>query len=666
MPSAVVRARERGFTLVEVIIAVLLATAVVSSVALAVAGAGRLVGASKVSANMARASASVFERLESNPGWLQACPLAAGSTSANCTLYAGGGGPVDLGGVAEDDDLDVTWNMSVTGTAVDDPADGLRSDPKGDRDGRVPDHVMVKVELSAPAEHAARLGNPRPIEQTRTFDGKGRMATGSLIVEVCDVLNQVDDRMSVETCSTAGSGSRMADCPPGRCSVFDLVKHNPPSKDVANGSVMVQRYTHPISIRISNGSEVVSGTHLGDGSYVFKNVAAGSWRMLYPATLPNGHPVWAGHVRPSEGSVAVQPDTTSRGLVTYHPGTRGRIQAEFTRRVGMITWKNAQRVQEDFEGDFVWREAPYGCGYPPDAPCPIATKRYQTYYQEDNRAVMKVIQPHRRDEIWGGASHSITLWTRPEAYGRAVDIAASPPVERMAAKKVRARRGSNARHVEQLHGLVSGLHARLQRSGGGGMQLRSDPSRVASSPIWVHPDTGAVNGADPATVLYEGRGECYVAFEGTSFYKGETTYDSNSYDDWGPSNEFVDVEGFGGWRDDSCSMSKLRWKGKVYDCRRVCAYEFCWTKKTQYKSKSGERATATDPWGPDVWRTSANWNVDQKCWGYDPPLACQDWGATVCGPAPEIVHIPARPLACSGCGTTPKKRTRFRAVDLGS
>jgi hypothetical protein len=191
---------------------------------------------------------------------------------------------------------------------------------------------------------------------------------------------------------------------------------------------------------------------------------------------------------------------------------------------------------------------------------------------------------------------------------------------------------------------------------------------VTSGPVWVNADTGAVNGGGARFEL-RGTGECYVAYGGVKFPEGETHYNDSMSDQQlihsAINQDFVEVDGFDGWRDDGCSMSKLRWKGKEYDCIVVCAYRGCWWKWTRYHTHGEARETLDDPWVVDN-DTIGEWHEDQDCKGYDPPLACKDAGALNCGPAPEIIYVPPVPMACDGCGSTPPVASHFNGVNFGS
>ena len=202
-----VRTRSAGFTVVEVIIAMLIVVIVIGALSLFVAGNARTAVASNANDQEQAAAARVFSYIKSNRGWIGTCSTTAGSTCKIAVPAAeqaqllsakalgkecSGASPFEFQ-LNEATATPVESSLSTTG------AQGLGV--------QVPSYWRIDVGVVAPTtcdQH--RLGLPsKPVVYEAAINSDGTQLMGSLTVQVCEVTNQVDVRVDDPTCASSGA-----------------------------------------------------------------------------------------------------------------------------------------------------------------------------------------------------------------------------------------------------------------------------------------------------------------------------------------------------------------------------------------------------------------------------------------------------------------------------
>lgn len=386
-------------TLVEVLIAVLLLSAVVGGLAIAVTSGIRTQSATKSAKSLNGVAQRVFESVRADRGWAQDCETPTACQDVNLVPHvppkvledetvgscssdgssldsnpSSGGLPDGSGSVGAESVSDSSTRgkresdgayrhllTQAVAVPVDSEVDG-KADMDADR--KWPDYYQVRIVVAVDPCAAGRLGNPQPAVFESAVDRDGKVPKGTLVVEVCRATNQVDDRMSIGGCAAgAGDSFTMFDCPPDRSfapaagcpeALDGVAQRHPGSKGTNGGpslSVNLQRHDASFDIVDMNGNRV-TGTSDDEvrrpepGLYEFPNVDAGVYRIqkIVPAsTLQGGGDLelWDTKLIPSvdeDGAgLIVQPEVESRGLITFRPKDTGMLTFDFKRRVSLYT-----------------------------------------------------------------------------------------------------------------------------------------------------------------------------------------------------------------------------------------------------------------------------------------------------------------------------------------
>jgi hypothetical protein len=377
------RVAERAIGVVEIIIAVMLLSIVISGLALAVSGGSKLQQRTTTAERLSLVGQKVFEHLRGDTSWMAPCS----TLDQWCDVSSA----VDRE-VLEDDEFGPGCGGSDTYRhdlvearvmPIDSEVDGKGT---ADRDGTIPDHFRVRVVIGVPSCARDRLGDLQPAVYESAIDPRGRIPKGSLTVEVCAATNQIDDRSSIVGCSVAeGGGFRKQPCP-GASPVF----LGTPAEGCATAfawtsplGISSTRPTPYVSMRRSTanfvvmdaGGGVVARSGDGDvrrpevGLYEFPELPAGTYRLasISPTGIATGMPLWDTKVIPSldstgtGASVIVQPDVRSAAMLAFRPRDAGALTLSFSRRVrshNVVSVRTAEQLAERFIQTSSWEGDP--------------------------------------------------------------------------------------------------------------------------------------------------------------------------------------------------------------------------------------------------------------------------------------------------------------------
>lgn len=346
-PSGGARACAReGFTVIEVIVAMMLILVVAGGVGMAVVGSSKVQGSAKGKTSLNETAQRVFESLRGDRDWMDSC-----RTRSSCDLS----GQVPAG-LLEDRSLgkrcgtgSTTYRHELTtATAwpIDSDVDGTAAD---DADGIVPDYYRIRIVVDVPTCDQVRLGRPLSGIFESAIDEKGRVLKGSVIVEVCRVINQIDDRMSIGGCADP-SRLHMMRCPQlyanndwnpaNKCSrAYSVANAYTPHDTRISTYVAMRHYSTTFELRGPSGSYSSSSARLlSPGVYLFRDLPAGTYQVQDIA-FPNRWELWDAKTIPApnadntEGRITVQPDVQSKALIVMRPKRLGAISMVFYRRV---------------------------------------------------------------------------------------------------------------------------------------------------------------------------------------------------------------------------------------------------------------------------------------------------------------------------------------------
>lgn len=533
-----------GFTIVEVVIAMLLLVVVIGAVAMAAVGSNRVHGRTQVRAKMSATAEQIYERVRSNRTWMAGCRDTC-DLRRHAELDLAELGVVGTQTAAgRSDDGEPTFVLDrVEAQPIDTPADRTG---RRDLDGITPDYYRLKIVLRLQQADMTRLGRQAPLVLESTLDPAGTESRGSLVVQMCTVLNQVDERMSINNCDNPATNLKMADCPRGSrpaCNAYDAVAARTanPFRPTIFVSMRHQRARFTIRGRSAGTSDVRRNQsdavyNAADGTYTFYDLPAGEYRI--DPRPPAGLAVWDSHSIPAAGELAVEERQRSRALVLFRPKSTGTFHLYFQRSTMWFDWSAKSFVKRFPEQTKPYRRTTGDC----TAVCRIwygqthinhtavwryyslttatpkilqGSSEYATYRMDPEPTGRYATQIQGRGTCRNNvySNPTVRVPCRPTPYAWCTNWRSSTPVTPIPCVDITGAKVANYRVTTRptKHTTIAGLPA----------GLNSWPLLVSNSYLrqisagccytWVRPD-GSMLGANSAR--YQGKGECYRRMRG--------------------------------------------------------------------------------------------------------------------------------------------------------
>ncbi len=435
------RSNDAGFTVVEFIVgAVILVIVCVGAYSL-FAGAGQSGAKNAVQDKISATSELISEELHSNPGWLtKPCKEQALNAPEGCNVAsyfsetpdpALGLSPTQVEQAKAlakkiPDVVEMSASKVIV-KGIDSPSDGVgKTGPDRDKDGVLPDFYRISITLAVKGETVEKLKVKPTFESATTVDptliGK---ATGTLVVNVCQIINQADDRMPIEGCNDNLASTEMKKQPACANSneknmecndALNAADRFDKSYNTAFGASQVRAMKlHEVKFKITNDSGFVlhSDSDLAvreGGAWVFPQVPAGKVKVtiLSPGIGADTTELWSSKSIPSNwklvggnlvGVASVQSNQRARTLVMFRPKTtEGTYRVGFTRKVY----------------PYVLKPVTYSRSYwlaPSCTSCGVVRKKITV-----NVRYVEAWGPY--PETWGGPAHDGIVAIAAKPYGR--------------------------------------------------------------------------------------------------------------------------------------------------------------------------------------------------------------------------------------------------------
>ena len=348
--------RDSGFTMVEVIVAlVIIAILAVGAVQL-FRGAGHASSSAKLRSKMYSAAESVGESMRSEKSWLTQLQGGGKGCLKGCTLGVAKLNQVKNlpimrpeGTGIEKVDLDA--DVQVLG--LDSKADGLGED--ADRDSIWPDYYRVTITITIDANTRKEYPLLRPLIYQTVIDPTTiGSVKGSIMLQFCQATNQSDDRMVLSDCSSGADSIRMEaqpDCPGKDDNSYNFFCNSAlkdarrwdsrhPKSDRSSVSVSpvdmsqlsftlrrCQDTNKDVCVGIGRSfsksdCKFIPGTSGVDSGCLITRLDAGQYQVTDVHYTPKGLPAmeeWKAKNLPAGRFAAVEPGEQSRALVVFRP-----------------------------------------------------------------------------------------------------------------------------------------------------------------------------------------------------------------------------------------------------------------------------------------------------------------------------------------------------------
>lgn len=209
---------ERGFSIVEVIIAVVVVAIGLAGLAVLSGSSAKTTSSAKVRDQQSSISQSLGDKMRSDAGWVGTATETCASVNASPQINLTGSTWLTQRMRAElrADGLNPeSWTVQATATKVDSAVDG-RCPPagSGDKDGVLPDYYDVDVVVRPAGTTASRFPDVKPFVTSFQVNFANRTAGGTLTIQACEITPQVDERLPIGTCGAGSASEKYVVLPP--------------------------------------------------------------------------------------------------------------------------------------------------------------------------------------------------------------------------------------------------------------------------------------------------------------------------------------------------------------------------------------------------------------------------------------------------------------------
>ncbi|MBC7643684.1 MAG: prepilin-type N-terminal cleavage/methylation domain-containing protein [Thermoleophilia bacterium] len=298
--------RDAGFTLIEVIIAMVILAMVVGASASAIAVSTHSSTKTKIISRQREVANAVLHRATANTSWIKTYNCGVGVCSGAVNAYVPANDPL-----LDEPDGTVTHRVSFTATGIDRADDGVGA---ADGDQVIPD--AFRLEVSDAISATGVVAVPPPVfTASNVLDMAVRGSTGTVRIQTCKVYPQIDERLGTGLCRASGPSTfnitPTTPCPATRfeCGAWAAAAPTPNYSRVTvapfpgvhlviNGPLPGAATTHDVTTDAS-------------GTGFIRDLAPGQYRIT-STTPPGGDPYWSTwktHSVPSGDYITVEAGT---------------------------------------------------------------------------------------------------------------------------------------------------------------------------------------------------------------------------------------------------------------------------------------------------------------------------------------------------------------------
>ncbi len=378
-------ATERGFSIVEVIIAALVLAVVMVGATAMFAGTTHTTASTKVRDKQTALANQMLAKLQGDPSWATWCR--SRPNPSNCNLGTWMRNPArryDRLGTLEGGDIKFVITAVATGTDL--AADGTGA---ADEDGVRPDLYRLEVTIAPNGDTARRFTGIDPMIVRSEYNPSIRVQSGRVSVDACRAVNQVDERVAIGDCTGGPSASNLLppptldtssasairgtcdgprnllrgsddrDCVAFKCADWEIAAMSSHGLDQecsthpgwtrpsnwlpnghSNGPYFTKMTTRPVTGSIRLRSVRTGRTYgpvgLVSGRAEFRDLPVGEYEVL--ANVDGSSRLWRSKSVPSTQRVAVEAGLNSRAVLVFRPQATGRVVVPVRSLDGSIPW----------------------------------------------------------------------------------------------------------------------------------------------------------------------------------------------------------------------------------------------------------------------------------------------------------------------------------------
>ena len=299
-----IRNAEDGFTVIEVLVAAFIAVSVIAGFVYFFTTANHQASLASIRSRQSTVAKAVWESLNSSGSWTTACTKTGVACTVPPAIYMDAIKPLDV----ETGDLII----AATATGRDIVADNAGG---RDRNGVAPDIYALRVVVS---HNTPSHRKSRDVVLSGSFDPTKAGKAGSLLLKLCQMTPQVDERIHITDCSVHPAKYEIEEPlgtseESGEMSSWDALMEYPGSE--AMRFVYVVTPAPGLQVRVI-GSDRASGwtSVSSSGAVEFFDLPPGAYRYEVRGHRQRDLSTWAEGSTPHGGTVAVSAGTQARAI----------------------------------------------------------------------------------------------------------------------------------------------------------------------------------------------------------------------------------------------------------------------------------------------------------------------------------------------------------------
>lgn len=365
---------ERGFSIIEVIVAVVVLAVVVGGATAVFGSSTSATSAARVRDKQTAVANEAMAKMQADASWALECrrrqtPFNPSQPDCDLTQWISTQPALrTIGQVVDADGSRMTFRVHAIATGVDLTADGRAPN---DADGVVPDLYRLRVTIAPEGTLAQRYPRLKATTIQQETNPTIRVQTGRVTVNACLVTNQVDERAAAGDCTGSArsadllppgaldtssstrirqtcvgtvsmSGSDQRDCTAYKCAEKAIASPNPglvqpcAAHDGWDPSIFSGNWSEQFTSMMlapASGSVVLRNRAdgrtwskpLNSGTAQFTDLPVGIYQVQF---VPPGYRPWRSKSVPSSGDVAVEAGLNSRAVLMYRPVGRATVRVK--------------------------------------------------------------------------------------------------------------------------------------------------------------------------------------------------------------------------------------------------------------------------------------------------------------------------------------------------
>lgn len=306
--------QQHGFTIVEVVIAMLVLVIVAGAAVAVVSSTSRTSERAKIVDRQRAIASAVIERAQADRSWITTFACGVGACTGVRDEFVRPDDPL-----LREDEGTFRHQVAFEAQGVDSPTDGLGA---ADANRQVPDRFELTVTVTTTGSGID--SGLQPLTMRSTMDMSTSATTGAVRIRACRVDATIDERAGVGECMGSVVGRIPVKAPASGCPIQDASPECVAWRDSSGIGATREMVIRPASVAFtvrgplgSPSQSTRSVTTDSTGQAELTSLAPGRYEIL-PAPDPKWT-LWAARSTPSAGEFSVRASQVSTAVQVFRP-----------------------------------------------------------------------------------------------------------------------------------------------------------------------------------------------------------------------------------------------------------------------------------------------------------------------------------------------------------